>query len=181
MNKAGSIVDGVARASYGPLGLFANTADALDAKNASASVGASVDVSRGALRLAGEVSAIVRGASTLAPEVPAGKIPTRVSAAASYTFGGGQTAVVKAATDGSVSAHLLMPGGGKRTPPTAFTVSRGASGATMAGFDCVWARERDVTVGGVPVVMKMDGALGNVGLTLGATGPAVGDEEGTLV
>ena len=74
-----------------------------------------------------------------------------------------------------------MPGGGKRTPPTAFTVSRGASGATMAGFDCVWARERDVTVGGVPVNLKMDGALGNVGLTLGATGPAAGDEEGTLV
>lgn len=181
VTKAGSIVDGVARASYGPLGLFANTADALDAKNASASVGASVDVSRGSLRLAGEVSAIVRGAATLAPEVPAGKIPTRVSAAASYKFGGGQTAVVKAATDGSVSAHLLVPGGGKRTPPTAFTVSRGASGATMAGFDCVWARERDVTVGSVPVTLKMDGALGNVGLTLGATGPAGGDEEGTLV
>ena len=123
----------------------------------------------------------MRGATTLAPEVPAGKIPTRVSAAASYKFGGGQTAVVKAATDGSVSAHLLVPGGGKRTPPTAFTVSRGASGATMAGFDCVWARERDVTVGGVPVALKMDGALGNVGLTLGATGPAAGDEEGTLV
>ena len=57
----------------------------------------------------------------------------------------------------------------------------GASGATMAGFDCVWARERDVTVGGVPVKLNMDGALGNVGLTLGATGPAGGDEEGTLV
>ena len=39
----------------------------------------------------------------------------------------------------------------------------------------------DVTVGGVPVKLSMDGALGNVGLTLGATGPAAGDEEGTLV